>query len=232
MREPKANLSAERLLHNGDYLEAALEPNPKTKHLAEAWSLVQTTLRDAESAAKTAFTTRIKKRAALVFSDVVLDNAVRKTRSATEVDAGNVNNPELAKLWRIPPGALVALPFQREIDEVKAIEKVIAEGALWKTAKAALPELTAARTAAEAALGAYTTARRAHRDAQHAVDDARDDWRRSYRANYGAIVQIFPDDKRLQESFFYRESEADTGDSHDDEPTTPPAPPAPATTTR
>lgn len=209
MKMVKEGVGPRRLLVPfGVYLQARLGANPETERLYTSWTSMQGRLKAATVAWEASWEAVVIARAALEYGDMVLDNAVRKVAAAVKLDLdGNVNRPEYGKLFRLLPGEVVALPFAQEIEEVKALEKEIASGKPWKSAKALLGEFKKAREGMEKTLAAYKAARIAWRDAGDAVNDVEVDWRHAYRGTYGALVENCPADKRLIESFFYRERE-------------------------
>ncbi len=209
MRMPNDGLSARRLtLTFGLYLYARLRRHPILKPILDLWTALQGKLLGAMTAVETALKDRVIARADLDFADILLDKMIAKLAAAVKFDlGGTIDHPEFKKLFRHLPSVVASMSFLEEIAEVLHLAGEVAKGAIFKTAKAMLPELEAARIAMDKALTDYKAARTKHQDAMSAEDDAELDWRHGYRGTYGSVVEAFPADKRLQESFFQRERE-------------------------
>ncbi len=211
MQVPGERTARRRLYSTwGVFLLARLMLHTVTKVLSDTWAVVQKALKAAIHAVDDGWETRIIARAAVEWADVVLDSVIRKVVGAANVDLGGVvDHPERKKLFKVPPGEVVAMPFLLEIIEVKLIEAALAEGGIWKAAKALLGELKAAREGMEKALAGYNAARLAHRATEDKLDDAEMNWRHAYRATYGSVIEKFPADKRMVESFYWRAQDSE-----------------------
>ncbi|AKF10707.1 hypothetical protein [Sandaracinus amylolyticus] len=202
MSLPTDDRASTIILRDARYHRASIKADPTTAHLAERVETGERVLRDAAQATEAAEDARVEAYARLVRADYALD--ARTRRVELEVLTAVLRDRSTPGYRACFPQGLTALIALRGEEQERATRSLVAALGVH------FPDVAAAHGAALTELAAAAvTAERAWLETERLLSAAMGDERlarveliRALQRNEGALIELFPGDKRQAKSYF------------------------------
>jgi hypothetical protein len=205
MQTPTTDNTFETLTDLTTYHISMLKTDPKTTDMVEDIQNVYDDIKTKNNEYATSVAQNITHLALRVRADNALDKTISRFNYKV---LGFVSGNRKSSIYRqiFPKGlsAIVSAPFTTEITRAMELVNTVDKLDVPAELKSFTSEITTATMNLQQAVDNYKESSIQKSKSSLETNIAKENWIRQYRANYGTIISIYPDDKKEVELFFKR----------------------------